>query len=162
MLTSGDVVDLELGSQRGREAGLRRPVVVVTAQEILDESANVVQVVPLTSIVRPFGSVVQIQAAENNGLEADAAAQCQHIRSVSVDRVESVRGNVGAATLAEIRDVLGLLLDVHLHPADARLDLGHIEIGPAEPPFSRSHARSAPPWHSGRTHRLGSPGLAVR
>ena len=44
MLTSGDVVDLDLGSPEGHEAGMRRPVVVVTAQEILDESANVVQV----------------------------------------------------------------------------------------------------------------------
>ena len=113
MLTSGDVVDLDLGSPRGREAGLRRPVVVVTAQEILDESANVVQVVPLTSTIRPFGSEVQIHADEDNGLEADAAAQCQHIRSVSVDRVESVRGNVGLAALSEIREVLGLVLDIN-------------------------------------------------
>lgn len=113
MLTSGDVVDLDLGSPRGREAGLRRPVVVVTAQEILDESANVVQVVPLTSKIRPFGSEVEIRADENNGLEVDSAAQCQHIRSVSIDRIESVRGNVGVATLSEIRDVVGLILDVN-------------------------------------------------
>ena len=112
MLTSGDVVDLDLGSPRGREAGLRRPVVVVTAQEILDESVNIVQVVPLTSTIRPFGSEVQIPADEANGLEADSAAQCQHIRSVSVDRVESVRGNVGAMVLTEIRSVLSLILDI--------------------------------------------------
>lgn len=112
MLTSGDVVDLDLGSPRGREGGLRRPVVVVTAQEILDESANVVQVVPLTSTVRPFGSEVGIEADEKNGLEADSAAQCQHIRSVSIERVESVRGNIGAIALTEIRDVLGLILDI--------------------------------------------------
>jgi mRNA interferase MazF len=113
MLNSGDVVDLDLGSSKGREAGMRRPVVVVTAQEILDESANVVQVVPLTSAVRLFGSEVEIQADENNGLEVDSAAQCQHIRSVSVDRVESVRGNVGRALLSEIRRVLGLILDIN-------------------------------------------------
>ena len=113
MLTSGDVVDLDLGSPKGREAGMRRPVVVVTAQEIIDESANVVQVVPLTSTIRAFGSEVEIQADETNGLETDSAAQCQHIRSVSVDRVESVRGNIGAAALAEIREVLSLILDIN-------------------------------------------------
>jgi mRNA interferase MazF len=106
-------VDLDLGSPRGREAGLRRPVVVITAQEILDESANVVQIVPLTTTVRAFGSEVEIQADESNGLESDSAAQCQHIRSVSVDRVESVRGNVGAATISEIREVLALILDIN-------------------------------------------------
>jgi mRNA interferase MazF len=112
MLTSGDVVDLDLGSPKGREAGLRRPVVVVTAQEILDESANVVQVVPLTSTVRGFGSEVELRSDESNGLQSDSAAQCQHIRSVSVDRVESVRGNVGVAALSEIREVLALILDI--------------------------------------------------
>jgi len=112
MLTSGDVVDLDLGSPRGREAGLRRTVVVVTAQEILDESASAVQVIPLTSTVRPFGSEVDIPADENNGLEVDSSAQCQHVRSVSVDRVASVRGNVGAAVLSEIRAVLGLILEI--------------------------------------------------
>lgn len=113
MLTSGDVVDLDLGSPTGREAGLRRPVVVITAQEILDESVNVVQIVPLTSTIRPFGSEVEIEADVDNGLASNSVAQCQHIRSVSVVRVESVRGNVGAATLAEIRDVLGLILDIN-------------------------------------------------
>ena len=113
MLTSGDVVELDLGSPKGREAGMRRPVVVVTAQEILDESANVLQAVPLTTTIRPFGSEVGILADETNGLESDSAAQCQHIRSVSVDRVETVRGNVGAATLSELRGVLGLILDIN-------------------------------------------------
>jgi mRNA interferase MazF len=112
MLTSGDVVDLDLGSAKGREAGLKRPVIVVTAQEILAESANVVQVVPLTSTSRGFGSEVEIRSDESNGLESDSAAQCQHIRSVSVDRVESVRGNVGVVALSEIRKVLALILDI--------------------------------------------------
>lgn len=112
MLTSGDVVDLDLGVPRGREAGLRRPVVVVTAQEILDASANVVQVVPLTSNIRGFGSEVQVIADRQDGLRTDSAAQCHHIRSVSLDRLEKVIGNVGSAALSEIREVLGLILDI--------------------------------------------------
>jgi len=111
MLTSGDVVDLDLGLPAGQEAGFRHPVVVVTAQEILDESANVIQVVPLTSALREFGSEVLVMA-EAGTLDADSSAQCQHIRSVSFDRVESVRGNVGSAALSEIRQVLGLILDI--------------------------------------------------
>ena len=112
MLTSGDVVDLDLGQPAGREAGFRHPVVVVTAQEILDESANVVQVVPLTSRLREFGSEVRVMADAGTGLDADSSAQCQHIRSVTIDRVESVRGNVGPSSLSEIRHVLGLILDI--------------------------------------------------
>jgi mRNA interferase MazF len=112
MLTSGDVVDLDLGMPAGREARFRHPVVVVTAQEILDESAKVIQVVPLTSSLRDFGSEVMVMADATNGLAADSSAQCQHIRSVSLDRVESVRGNVGSATLSGIRQVLALILDI--------------------------------------------------
>ncbi len=112
MLTSGDVVDLDLGAPAGREAGFRHPVVVVTAQEILDESANVIQVIPLTSRIREFGSEVVVGADSENGLASDSAAQCQHVRSVSIDRVESVRGNVGLASLSQIREVLKLILGI--------------------------------------------------
>lgn len=57
-----------------------------------DKSASVIQLVPPTSTIRPFGSEVAIAVDEHDGLEADSAAQCQHIRSVSVDRVEAVEG----------------------------------------------------------------------
>jgi mRNA interferase MazF len=62
MLTTGDIVDLDLGSPRDREAGLSLPVVVVTAEEILDQSANGVLVVPLSWTIRPFASEVGIHA----------------------------------------------------------------------------------------------------
>ncbi|MGA7270694.1 MAG: hypothetical protein WB239_06450 [Acidimicrobiia bacterium] len=57
-------------------------------------------------------SEVVISAVEHNGLTADSSAQCQHIRAVSVGRVESDRGNVGSAVLTEIRQVLGILMDI--------------------------------------------------
>jgi len=112
MLTSGDVVGLDLGVPSGREAGFRHPAVVVTAQGVLDESPNVVQVIPLTSTIRGFSSEVGIEADEHNGLTVDSAAQCQHIRAVSVGRVESVRGNIGSTRLSDIRHVLSLLMDI--------------------------------------------------
>ena len=42
MLTSGDVVDLDLGLPVEREAGFLRPAVLVTAQTLLAASPNVV------------------------------------------------------------------------------------------------------------------------
>lgn len=95
-----------------REAGLFRPAVVVTSQEILDDSATVIQIVPLTTTIRSFGSEVRISQDPGSGLAVDSAAQCQHIRSVSGDRVESIRGNVGASALSEIREVLSLIPDI--------------------------------------------------
>ncbi|MBK9180728.1 MAG: type II toxin-antitoxin system PemK/MazF family toxin [Acidimicrobiales bacterium] len=112
MLTSGDVVDVELGLPEGREAGFGHPAVVVTAQRILDAGPSVVQVVPLTSTVRGFSSEVEIEPGPASGLEVAAAAQCQHLRAVSSRRLGAIRGNVGPEVLARVREVLGLLLDV--------------------------------------------------
>ncbi len=112
MLTSGDTVELDLGRPAGREAGFRHPGVVVTAQRILDASPTVVQFVPLTTTVRGFGSEVLIEPDDNNGLVHPSVAQCQHVRAVSAERVDRVRGNVGSVALAQIRDVIGLILDM--------------------------------------------------
>ena len=112
MLTSGDVTDLDLGLPSGSEAGFRHPAIVVTAQQILDADPKVVHVVPLSSARRRFASEVEIDADRVNGLENASSAQCQHIRAVAASRVENKRGNVGLATLTQIREVLALILDV--------------------------------------------------
>jgi mRNA interferase MazF len=112
MLTSGDVVDLDLGIPEGREAGFRHPAVLLTAQRILDVEPSVVHVVPLTSTVRGFHSEITIQPEATNGLDHVSAAQCQHIRAISPRRVLDVRGNVGPATLAQIRETIAIVLDL--------------------------------------------------
>ena len=112
MLTSGDVVVIDLGMPTGREAGHLHPAVVVTAQRVIDGGAAVVQVVPLTSQVRGFASEVEIDADPSNGLDRRSAAQCQHLRAAAASRIEDRLGNIGAATLAQVREVLGLILDV--------------------------------------------------
>lgn len=112
MLTSGDVFDLDLGLPEGREAGFRHPAVVVTAQRVLDAGPTVVQVVPLTSTLRGLSSEVETEADAANGLDTDSAAQCQHVRTVAVSRIERHRGNVGPSVLRQIREIIGLILDI--------------------------------------------------
>jgi mRNA interferase MazF len=112
MPTSGDVVDLELGLPEGREAGFRHPAVLVTAQRLLDAQPSVVHVVPLTSTIRQFHSEIVIEPDDANGLDDISAAQCQQLRAVSVSRVRSVRGNVGATVLAQLRETIAVILDL--------------------------------------------------
>jgi len=112
MLTSGDVVELDLGLPEGREAGFRHPAVVVTSQRILDARPNVIQVVPLTTTVRDFTSEITIEPDIDNNLQHLSATQCQHIRAVSTGRVDQVHGNVGPTVLSHIRDTVGLILDI--------------------------------------------------
>lgn len=111
MPSSGDIVDLDLGSP-GREAGFRHPAVLVTAQRILDASPSVVHMVPLTSTIRSFNSEVLLEPDEHNGLCVASAAQCQHLRAVSPRRIVSVRGNVGTVSLSQIRETIAVLLDL--------------------------------------------------
>ena len=87
MLTSGDVVRLDLGVPEGHEAGFLHPAVVVTAQRILDAVPSVVQVVPLTSRLRGFQTEVVVEPDEHNSLTAASAAQCQHLQSVASSRI---------------------------------------------------------------------------
>ena len=112
MLTPGDVVDLDLGTPSGNEAGLRQPAVVVTAARVLRGGPNVVQVVPLTRTLRQSSTEVLIDSDERNGLEATSSAQCQHVRSVATTRILGRRGNIGPALLGEVRETLALLLDL--------------------------------------------------
>ena len=112
MLTSGDVLDLDLGAPTGREAGYRHPAILVTAQRLLDSQPSVIQVVPLTSTIRSFASEIELAPDERNGLDRPSAVQCQHIRAVSTARVEHARGNVGPTALDRIRETLSLILDI--------------------------------------------------
>jgi len=84
----------------------------VTAQRILDAEPSVVHVVPLTSTLRGHRSEVVLEPDARNGLDAPSAAQCQHLRAVSPSRISEVRGNVGATALAQIRDMIGVILDL--------------------------------------------------
>lgn len=46
MLTPGDIVELDLGTPAGSEAGLRRPAIIVTAQRILKVGRTLFRLFP--------------------------------------------------------------------------------------------------------------------
>ena len=112
MRRCGDVQLADLGEPQGREAGFSRPVVVVTAQLVLDQGPSVVQVVPLTSTLRGYRSEVTIEPDVGNGLEVVSAAQCQPIRAIAVGRLAAPIGNVGPQVLNQMREILADLLDL--------------------------------------------------
>ena len=112
MLTSGDVVELDLGVPAEREAGFRRPAVVVSAQRLLDGSPGVVQVVPITSTVRGFDTEVQVEPDAFNGLSQNSAIQCHHVRAIATSRIEGRTGHIGPVALGQVREVLGRILDI--------------------------------------------------
>ena len=112
MPISGEIVLLDFGVSQGHEAGIPRPAVVVTANDLLDEGTPIVQVVPLTSTIRRYQAEVLVEPDPTNGLDVDSAAQCQHIRSVATSRLGHVIGTISPAQLRQIRETLALLLDL--------------------------------------------------
>lgn len=112
MRRSGDVQPAHLGTSAGREAGFARPVVIVTAQRILDHDPSVVHVVPLTTTVRGLRAEITLTPDAHNGLRTVSAAQCQHVRAVAVERLGVPTGNVGAEPLALMREIIADLLDL--------------------------------------------------
>jgi mRNA interferase MazF len=112
MLTSGDVIALDLGLPEGREAGFRRPAVVLTAQRVLDAEPSVVQVAPITTTRRGFHTEVDVDPTVANGLGESSAVQAQHLRSISTARIDGVQGNVGPVVLHQVREIVANLLDL--------------------------------------------------
>lgn len=110
-MRAGDVVGVDFGVPKGSEPGFVRPAVVVTADLILQARPRTIHVVPITSnTTRSLPTEIVVSAT---GLEQPSAAQCHLCTVVSSERLTGGdRGNVGAAALAQVRSVLGDLLDI--------------------------------------------------
>ncbi|MGH9158292.1 MAG: type II toxin-antitoxin system PemK/MazF family toxin [Acidimicrobiales bacterium] len=110
-MRSGDVVEVDFGVPAGSEPGFVRPAIVVTADLILQARPRTIHVVPITS--NTSRSLPTEIVVSTTGLDHPSAAQCHLCTVVSSERlIEDDRGNVGVASLAEIRSVLGDLLDI--------------------------------------------------
>jgi mRNA interferase MazF len=110
-MRAGDVVGVDFGVPAGSEPGFARPAVVVTADAVLDGRPRTIHVVPITSNVS-LSLPTEIRVS-SEGLDRPSAAQCHLCTVVSAERVFSGdRGNIGSASLAQVRSILGDLLDI--------------------------------------------------
>jgi mRNA-degrading endonuclease toxin of MazEF toxin-antitoxin module len=95
-MQAGDIVRVDFGVPLGSEPGFERPAVVVT-----------------TNVIRRLPSEVAITA---DGLVVDSSAQCHLSTTISIARVmdgsNTALGNIGPASLAQLRSVLADLLDI--------------------------------------------------
>jgi len=110
----GEIRLVDLDPVRGSEADKRRPAVIVSNDRANAAAARlgrgVVTVVPLTSnTVRVFPFQVLLPAGVA-GLRRDFKAQAEQVRSVSVDRLGPVVGELPSATIAALDDALRLHL----------------------------------------------------
>lgn len=112
----GEIRLVDLEPVRGSEAGKRRPAVLVsndranaTAERL---GRGVVTVVPITSNVARIFPFQTLLPAEATGLRVDSKAQTEQVRSISVERVGPVLGEVPGQLLSNLDDALRLHLDL--------------------------------------------------
>ncbi|MBI5141805.1 MAG: type II toxin-antitoxin system PemK/MazF family toxin [Nitrospirae bacterium] len=87
----------------------KRPVVILTRNSILDYLGEVT-VAPITSTIRDIPSEVFL--SEEDGMHNDCAVNCDHIQTVSKDRIGSLITTLSKEKLFEIRGAVCFALDL--------------------------------------------------
>ncbi len=110
----GEIYLVNLDPARSGEANKQRPAVIVSndgANSSAERSVHgVVAIVPVTSnVTRIYPFQVLIPAAAT-GLDVDSKAQAEQVRSISVERLGLVIGEVPHELMEEINEALRLHL----------------------------------------------------
>jgi mRNA interferase MazF len=107
----GDVWMTDFGVTRGREQAGRRPALVISADDYNRSPSGLVVVMPITSRPPKVPWHVAIDAGEA-GLTMSGSILCDHLRSVSADRLVNSLGAVRYPTLEEVERLMRFLLEV--------------------------------------------------
>jgi mRNA interferase MazF len=105
----GEIWLASLGAARKGEPGKNRPVVVVSADELLvGVDHELIVVVPLSSSLP--SSLMRPHLGPETGIDNPSAAICRGIRGVARSRLLRHLGAVDAEKMAEIERAMGLVL----------------------------------------------------
>ena len=112
----GEIRLADLDPARGSEANKRRPAVIVSNDRANVTAARlgrgVVTVIPVTSNIDRIFPFQVLLPAELTGLRADSKAQAEQVRSVAVERLGPVLGQLSASIMQEVDDALRLHLQL--------------------------------------------------
>jgi len=112
----GEIVSVSLDPALGSEAAKTRPAVVVS-----NDAANatatrlgrgVITVVPVTSNITRIYPFQVLLPAHQTGLPQDSKAQAEQVRSVSVERIGGLLGQLPAALITELDRALRVQLEL--------------------------------------------------
>lgn len=112
----GEIRLVTLDPARGSEANKRRPAVVVSNERANSTATRlgrgVVTVVPVTSNTNRIFPFQALLTAAATGLRQDSKAQAEQVRSIDVERIGAVLGQVPADVMAQLDDALRLHLQL--------------------------------------------------
>jgi len=105
----GEIWLADLDPTRGHEQTGRRPVLVVSEDLFNRGPAELVIILPLTSVHRGVPSHVPISPPEG-GLKTGSVILCEAIRSIARERLVKKWGSVSPSTMAAVEDRIRILL----------------------------------------------------
>jgi len=106
-----DIWLVDLGEPVGHEQGGRRPGVVVSNDIQNAGPSGIVTIVPVTRTRRSIPTHIELDP-DLTGLDELSYATCEHVKSVSTDRLIARLGKVGVGATFAIGRALRILLDV--------------------------------------------------
>jgi mRNA interferase MazF len=108
----GEIWSANLNPTRGHEQAGDRPVLIVSTNVFNHGPTDLVFVLPLTRTDRRIPFHIPVAPPEG-GLTSRSFILCDALRSVSKERLGSRPwGSVSAQTLAQVEDILRLLLEL--------------------------------------------------
>ena len=110
----GEIRLVDLDPSKGAEAKKRRPAVIVSNDGANTTAARlgrgVVTVVPVTSNIDRIYPFQVLLEAKATGLDRNSKAQAEQVRSVAVERVGALLGNLPSQLVSELDEALRLHL----------------------------------------------------
>ena len=108
----GEIWFCDFSQPVGHEQGKHRPSLVVSSDRMNASRAGLVVVVCISTTAPRIPLHVPLNASES-GLPSDSSIQCDHVRTVSIGRLDAVpAGKVSRATMARVEDNMRALLDL--------------------------------------------------
>ncbi len=118
MYNIGDIVIVNLEPVEGHEQGETRPCIIISVPT-KDKNRNIFFglfiIVPLTKTDKKWWTSVKIKKSRENNLKSDSYALCQHIRSISINRINKKAGKIGKISkkdLIKIKRVVAEILGI--------------------------------------------------
>src|SRR3954466_8773108 len=105
----GEVWDMLLDPIEGHEQGGKRPCLVVSNNHLNQSRAALVIVVPCSTSQRNVVSHIAVNPPEG-GLTHPSDIMCEHVRSLSTNRLVLYRGDVNRNTILAVENALRRLL----------------------------------------------------
>lgn len=105
----GEIWFLNLDPTQGREQAGSRPALVISVDAFNEGPADLVVVLPVTSVAKRILFHVRLSPPEG-GVRQPSFIKCEDVRSVSRSRLRERWGAVGEHTMAAVEDRLRILM----------------------------------------------------